>query len=191
VPVPNIGGLSATLYSIRGRQRHWGLLAVALFALPAWTQPKPEDLGQRSIEDLMNLEVTSVSKKGQKMSQAAAAIYVITPEDIKRSGATTIPDLLRMVPGMEVGQINSNTWAISARGFNHELADKLLVLIDGRSVYTQTFGGVRWDTQDVPLEDIARIEVIRGPGGTMWGANAVNGVINVITKRLGRRPARC
>src|SRR6267142_1688101 len=123
------------------------------------SQTPPGDLTQVSIENLMNFEVTSVSKKEQKMSQVAAAIFVITQEQIHRSGATNIPDLLRMVPGIEVGQINSNTWAISARGFNHELADKLLVLIDGRSVYTQTFGGVRWDTQDVPLEDIARIEV--------------------------------
>jgi iron complex outermembrane receptor protein len=136
----------------------------------------------------MNFEVTSASKKEQKMSQVAAAIFVITQEQIHRSGATNIPDLLRMVPGLDVGQINSNTWAISARGFNHELSDKLLVLIDGRSVYTPTFGGVTWDTQDVPLEDIDRIEVIRGPGGTVWGANAVNGVINIITKKAGDTP---
>jgi iron complex outermembrane receptor protein len=136
----------------------------------------------------MNVEVTSVSKKEQKMSQVAAAIFVINQEQIRRSGATNIPDLLRMVPGLDVAQINANTWAISARGFNHELSDKLLVLIDGRSVYTATFAGVTWDTQDVPLEDIDRIEVIRGPGGTIWGANAVNGVINIITKRAGDTP---
>lgn len=130
----------------------------------------------------MNINVTSVSKKEQKLSRVAAAIFVIGQEQIRRSGATNIPDLLRMVPGLNVAQINANTWAISARGFNHELADKLLVLIDGRSVYTETFAGVNWDTQDVPLEDIDRIEVIRGPGGTIWGANAVNGVINIITK---------
>jgi iron complex outermembrane receptor protein len=105
----------------------------------------------------MNLEVTSVSKKGQKLSQVAAAIFVITPEDIRQSGATNIPDLLRMVPGMDVAQINSNTWAISARGFNFQFASKLLVLIDGRAVYSPLFGGVNWDTQDVPLEDIGRI----------------------------------
>jgi iron complex outermembrane receptor protein len=131
----------------------------------------------------MNMEVTSVSKKDQKMSQVAAAIFVITPEDIRRSGATNIPDLLRMVPGLDVAQISASTWAISARGFNSEFANKLLVLLDGRAVYTPLFGGVYWDTQDVPLEDIERVEVIRGPGGTVWGANAVNGVINVITKR--------
>ena len=145
-----------------------------------WCQTAPDNL---SLEDLMNIQVTSVAKKDQKILRVAAAIFVITPEDIVRSGATNIPDLLRLVPGLNVGQINSNNWAISARGFNHELSDKLLVLIDGRSVYTLTFAGVNWDTQDVPLEDIARIEVIRGPGGTVWGANAVNGVINIITKK--------
>ena len=136
-----------------------------------------------SIEDLMNIEVTSVSKKEQKLSQAAAAIFVITQEDILRSGATNIPDLLRIVPGLDVSQINANNWAISARGFNHQFENKLLVLIDGRAVYTPLIGGVNWDVQDVPLEDIERIEVIRGPGGTLWGANAVNGVINILTKK--------
>jgi iron complex outermembrane recepter protein len=141
------------------------------------------DLGDLSIEELMNESVTSVSKRGQKLSQAAAALFVINQEDIRRSGALNIPDLLRIVPGLDVAQINSNTWAISARGFNHQFSDKLLVLIDGRAVYTPTNGGVNWDTQDVPLQDIERIEVIRGPGATVWGANAVNGVINVITKQ--------
>src|SRR5580693_8257371 len=152
-------------------------------AAPA-QQPSPPllpDLSDKSLEDLMNMQVTSVSKKEQKLSQVAAAILVITQEDIRRSGATNIPDLLRMVPGLDVAQINGNTWAISARGFNLQFANKLLVLIDGRAVYTPLFGGVYWDTQDVPLEDIDRIEVIRGPGATVWGANAVNGVINVIT----------
>jgi iron complex outermembrane recepter protein len=146
-------------------------------------QTPPGDLTQVSLENLMNIDVTSVSKKEQKLSQVAAAIFVITREDIRRSGATNIPDLLRMVPGMDVAQINSNTWAISTRGFNFQFASKLLVLIDGRAVYTGLFGGVNWDTQDVPLEDIERIEVIRGPGGAIWGANAVNGVINIITKK--------
>jgi len=151
-------------------------------------QSPPGDLTRVSIEDLMNLEVTSVSKKEQKLSQVAAAIFVITPEDIRQSGATNIPDLLRMVPGIDVAQINSNTWAISARGFNFQFASKLLVLIDGRAVYSPLFGGVNWDTQDVPLEDIERIEVIRGPGGAVWGANAVNGVINIITKKAEETP---
>jgi len=143
--------------------------------------PTP-DLTVMSLEDLMNVEVTSVSKKEQKLSQAAAAVYVITQEDIRRSGAINIPDVLRMAPGVDVAQISGHLWAISIRGFGERFTDKVLVLIDGRSVYTPTNSGVNWDQQDVPLEDIERIEVIRGPGGTVWGANAVNGVINIITK---------
>jgi iron complex outermembrane receptor protein len=145
--------------------------------------PPPTDLTNISLEDLMNVEVTSVSKKEQKLSQAGAAVYVISQEDIRRSGATNIPDLLRQAPGVDVAQIDANTYAISIRGFNDRLADKVLVLIDGRTVYTPTTSGVYWDQQDVPLEDIERIEVIRGPGGTVWGANAINGVINIMTKR--------
>jgi len=141
------------------------------------------DLTQLSIENLMNVEVTSVSKKEQKLSRTATAIFVITQEDIRRSGATNIPDVLRIVPGLDVAQINANTWAISARGLNGEFSNELLVLVDGRNVYTPTTGGVFWDVLNVPLEDIERIEVIRGPGGSVWGANAVNGVINVITKK--------
>ena len=140
------------------------------------------DLSQISIEDLMNIKVTSVSKTEQKMSRAAAAIFVITQEDIHHSGATNIPDLLRMVPGLDVSQINANAWSVSSRGFNQQFTNKLLVLIDGRAVYSPLLGGVNWDTQDVPLDDIDRIEVIRGPGATIWGANAVNGVINIVTK---------
>ena len=131
----------------------------------------------------MNIQVTSVSGTDQKLSQAAAAVFVITQEDIRRSGAKNIPDLLRIVPGLDVAQINANTWAVSARGFNHQFTDKLLVLVDGRAVYSPLLGGVNWDTQDVPLEDIDRIEVIRGPGATLWGANAVNGVINITTRK--------
>jgi len=126
--------------------------------------------------------VTSVSKKEQKLSEAAAAIDVITQDDIRRSGATSIPEALRVVPGLQVARLDANKWAVSARGFNGRFANKLLVLIDGRSVYTPLFSGVWWDAQNVLLEDIARIEVIRGPGATLWGANAVNGVINIITK---------
>ncbi|HTR35709.1 MAG TPA: TonB-dependent receptor [Bryobacteraceae bacterium] len=140
------------------------------------------DLTDATLEDLMNMQVTSVSKREQKVSHAGAAIFVITQEDIRRSGVTNIPDLLRMAPGVDVARIDSNKWAISIRGFNDQHADKVLVLIDGRSVYSPSFSGVFWDSQDVPLEDIDRIEVIRGPGGTVWGANAMNGVINIITK---------
>jgi iron complex outermembrane recepter protein len=165
------------------------LLARAGVAQSLPSPPSPaQPAGSRylatvSLEDLMNTRVTSVSKTEQKMSQAAAAIAVITQEDIRRSGARNIPDLLRMVPGMDVSQINANSWAASARGFNQQFSNNLLVLIDGRAVYTPLLGGVNWDTQDVLLEDIDRIEVIRGTGATVWGANAVNGVINIVTKR--------
>jgi iron complex outermembrane recepter protein len=157
--------------------------ALALYALPGWPQQTPPDLAEKSLEDLMNVEVTSVSKKAEKLSQTASAVFVITPEDISRSGSTNLPDLLRMVPGVDVAQINANTWAISVRGLNQRFSNELLVLVDGRSVYTTEFGGVYWDSLDLPLEDIERIEVIRGPGGSAWGANAVNGVINIITKK--------
>jgi iron complex outermembrane recepter protein len=153
-------------------------------AQAASTSPQG-DLTQVSIENLMNMEVTSASKKEQKLSKVAAAIFVITQEDIRRSGATNIPDVLRMVPGLDVAQINGSTWAIGARGFNQQFSNKLLVMIDGRVVYTPNFAGVYWDTTDLPLEDIERIEVIRGPGGTIWGANAVNGVISIFTKTAG------
>ena len=151
-------------------------------AAPVSAQTQPQDLSKLSVEDLMNIEVTSVSKKEQKLSRIASAIFVITQDDIQRSGATNIPDLLRMVPGLDVAQIYGSAWEISSRGFNSQFANKLLVLIDGRTVYSPLFAGVYWDVQDVPLEDIDRIEVIRGPGATVWGANAVNGVINIITK---------
>src|SRR5579863_1120563 len=144
-------------------------------AIPSPAQTPPRDLTQFSLEDLMNVQVISVSKKEQKLAKTGAAIFVITQEDIRRSGATNIPDLLRMVPGVDVAQVDANSWAISSRGFNDQIADKLLVLIDGRSVYDPSFSGVYWDQQNVPLEDIERIEVIRGPGATVWGANAVNG----------------
>lgn len=141
-----------------------------------------------SLEDLMNVQVTTASKTEQKLSRVAAAVFVISQDDIKKSGATNIPDLLRMVPGIDVAQINANTWAISARGLNDRFSNELLVMVDGRTVYTPTFGGVLWDTLDLPLEDIERIEVIRGPGGSVWGANAVNGVINIITKKAADTP---
>jgi iron complex outermembrane receptor protein len=157
----------------------------ALVALPAWPQSSPKDLAGESLEDLMNIQVTSVSKREEKVSRTGAAIFVITAEDIRRSGATNIPDLLRMVPGLDVAQISASTWAISARGFNGRFSNELLVMVDGRTVYTPSFGGVFWDAQDMPLEDIERIEVIRGPGGSVWGTNAVNGVINIITKTAG------
>jgi iron complex outermembrane receptor protein len=135
-----------------------------------------------SIEQLMEIDVTSVSRRSEPVSRAAAAITVLTADDIRRSGANNLPDVLRLATSLEVAQSNGNTWAISSRGFNTTTANKLLVLIDGRSIYTPLYSGVFWDAQDVMLEDIDRIEIIRGPGAALWGANAVNGVINVITR---------
>src|SRR5256714_12226929 len=149
----------------------------------AQTSRSVPDVTAMSMEDLMNMQVTSVSKRTQKVADAAAAIFVITQEDIRRSGATSIPEALRMVPGLQVARIDENKWAIASRGFNGRFDNKLLVLIDGRSVYTPLFSGVYWNVQDVMLEDVDRIEVIRGPGATLWGANAVDGVINVISKK--------
>lgn len=140
------------------------------------------DLTELTIEALMDIEITSVSRKPQSLANTAAAVFVISQEDIQRSGATTIPDLLRMVPGVQVARIDANKWAVSIRGSNGRFDSKLQVLKDGRSLYTPLFSGVFWETQDTPFEDIERIEVIRGPGAAMWGANAVNGVINIITK---------
>jgi iron complex outermembrane receptor protein len=159
-------------------------LAVCLTATTeAQTSRSVPDVANMSMEDLMNMQVTSVSKRTQKVADAAAAIFVITQEDIRRSGATSIPEALRLAPGLEVARIDENKWAIGSRGFNGRFDNKLLVLIDGRSVYTPLFSGVYWNVQDVMLEDVDRIEVIRGPGATLWGANAVDGVINVITKK--------
>ena len=160
----------------------WGMGLMFMAGQGLRAQDAPQDFAKMSLEDLMNVEVTSVSKKQQKISQVASAIYVISQEDIRQSGGTNIPDLLRMVPGLDVAQINGNTWAISSRGFNTQYAFQLLVLIDGRTVYSPLSSGVYWDVQEVPLIDIDRIEVIRGPGATIWGSNAVNGVINIITK---------
>jgi iron complex outermembrane receptor protein len=158
------------------------LVGLCTAAISFGQSPAARDLTQYSLEDLLNIRVTSVSKKEQALSKTGAAVHVITQEEIRRSGANNIPDLLRMVPGVDVARIDSNSWAISVRGSSDRYANKVLVLIDGRSVYNPGFSGVFWEEQDVPLEDIERIEVIRGPGGTVWGANAVNGVINIITK---------
>ena len=141
-----------------------------------------EDFIDFSLEELMNIEIITASKRPEKLVNAAASIFAITQEDIRRSGATCLPELLRMVPGLNVGRIDSNKWAVSTRGFNVRFANKLLVLIDGRTLYVNCYAGVYWELQEIMLEDIERIEVIRGPGATLWGANAVNGVINIITK---------
>lgn len=139
------------------------------------------DLASMELEQLMDMNVTTVSKREQTFNTAAAAIYTITQEDIRRTAATSLPEILAQAPGMEVARINPSMWAISARGFNSQFANKLLVLIDGRSTYTPLFSGVYWDSQMPPLDDIQRIEIIRGPGASLWGSNAVNGVINIIT----------
>ncbi|MDH3440317.1 MAG: TonB-dependent receptor [Gammaproteobacteria bacterium] len=158
------------------------LTLIASLALAADADVAQDDLIELSLEELLNVEVTSVSRRSQSLSTAAAAVFVISEQDIRRSGATTIPGALRMVPGVNVAQIDGNKWAVTARGFNGRFAAKLLVLVDGRTVYTPLFSGVFWDIQDISLESIERIEVIRGPGATLWGANAVNGIINIITK---------
>jgi iron complex outermembrane receptor protein len=168
-------------------------MSVILFApLGSAQEPdrgaSPRRLKRLSIEQLTNLEVTSVSRRPESLSRAASAIQVITNEDIRRAGATRLPEALRLASNLEVAQIDSRQWAISARGFNNATANKLLVLIDGRTVYTPLYAGVFWDVQDVPLWDVERIEVISGPGATLWGANAVNGVINIITKSGGDTP---
>ena len=143
-----------------------------------------EALGDLSLQDLMavEVEVTSVARRGQSVKDAAAAIFVLSNADIIRSGATTIPDLLRYVPGVHVGLVNGHTSAVSVRGLSGGLSNKLLVMIDGRTVYTPLFAGAVWSKENPPIEDIERIEVIRGPGGSVWGANAFNGVVNIITK---------
>jgi iron complex outermembrane recepter protein len=164
---------------------HFGLaLALGLSTFPAGAaqEPSQTDLRGMDVEDLMNIKVTSASKREQSLARTAAAVFVINQEEIRRSGATNIPDLLRMAPGVDVEQIDANAWAISVRGFNSRYSNKVLVLIDGRTVYTPSFSGVFWEHLDMPLENIDRIEVIRGPGATVWGANAVNGVISIFTK---------
>lgn len=177
----------------RGRERafraSFGLILLGLigtsstgFAQSQRSLPSPSALKKMSVDELMDLQVTSVSKRLEKLSEAASAIQVITGDDVRRSGATSLPEALRQASNLEVAQIDSRQWAISARGFNNVFADKMLVLVDGRTVYTPLYAGVYWDVQDTMLEDLDRIEVISGPGATQWGSNAVNGVINVTTK---------
>jgi iron complex outermembrane receptor protein len=143
------------------------------------------DLADLSLEELSSLTVTSVSRRAEPLSVVASAIQVITADDIRRAGATRIGEALRLAPNLQVAQINGDGFAVSARGFNSSTANKLLVMIDGRTIYSPLFAGVFWEAQDVPLYDVERIEVISGPGGTLWGANAVNGVINIITRPAG------
>jgi len=164
--------LGATLLLLRG------LRVPAASAAQADDSPvdlSMKDLANLSLDELTNVKVTSASKKEERLSKAPAAIFVVTSEDIRRGGFTSIPEALRMVPGLYVARINADHWSVSARGFSDYLNNKMLVLVDGRNVYDPSFGGVEWDQQEVPMEDIDRIEVIRGPGGTLWGVNAVTG----------------
>ena len=181
--------ISGTCWVLAARGKRCGrlvafgaLLAAAPVMVFAAEPTQSADLADLSIEELGNIQVTSVSKRAESLSDAPASIFVITGEDIRRSGATTLPEALRLAPNLEVARIDARNYAISARGFNGLFANKMLVMIDGRTVYTPLFSGVFWDAQDVMLEDVERIEVISGPGGTLWGTNAVNGVINVITR---------
>ncbi len=163
----------------------WGITSVPSQPADNTQATRPStavDLTQLSFEELGQIKVTSVSKKSESLSGAAAAVHVITQDDLRRSGVTSLAAALRMAPGLDVAQANARQWAISARGFNDIFANRLLVLMDGRTLYTPLFSGVFWDETDTVLEDVDRIEVIRGPGATLWGANAVNGVINIITK---------
>ncbi|HUO07553.1 MAG TPA: TonB-dependent receptor [Phycisphaerae bacterium] len=203
----NAGGNSARI-EVRERARIW-CAAILIGALPAraWSAGNdivaPEltldaatlpasskgagaaadpDLTNLSLEDLLNIEVTSVSKQKQRIGDAAAAVFVISQDDIHRSGMTTIPELLRLAPGLDVAQASAGQWAVGSRGMNAVHNDNLLVLMDGRTVYQTLFSGVYWDQVDYVLADLDRIEVVRGPGATLWGANAVNGVINIVTK---------
>jgi iron complex outermembrane recepter protein len=183
---------AASLYPIVPHPpRRAGRLALAVMAALAWAgvaapaRGATPDLLAMSLEELMQVPVTSVAAWPRALSDTPAAMYVITAEDIRRSGARTLPELLREVPGMDVARVGASAWAVSARGFTGRYANMLLVMVDGRTVYSPMFGGVFWEDQAIPLDEIERIEVIRGPGGTLWGANAVNGVINIITYAAG------
>ncbi len=185
VPLP-AANFTCLFHSARGRFVRCALAFLAMTA-PVVVQSdqainSPAELKGLTLEQLMNVQVTSVSRQAEPLFSLPSAVQVITHEDIQRSGATSIPEALRLAPNLQVAQVDSRQWAISARGFNNGLANKLLVMIDGRVVYTPLFAGVFWDVQDTLLEDLDRIEVISGPGATLWGANAVNGVINIITK---------
>ncbi len=171
----------------RSRAASRTLVTIAIMAAcVALALPAPATAGSSvldlSLEELLQVKVTSPSKKAQRLEDVAAAVFVLTSEDLRRSGVTSIPDALRMVPGLQVARIDASKWAISCRGFNDRFANKMLVLVDGRTAYTELFAGVFWEALDTLLEDVERIEVIRGPGGSVWGANAVNGVVNIITK---------
>lgn len=174
-------GCASAAHRSRVRSSVLGVLLAAVIPFQSAAAQPAKDLADLSLEELSNIEVTSVSRRAEPLSDAPASIFVITREDIRRAGVTSLPEALRLAPNLQVARTNANSYAISARGFNNSVGNKLLVLIDGRIVYTPLFSGVFWNAQDVMLEDVERIEVISGPGATLWGANAVNGVINVTT----------
>lgn len=168
--------------------------ATAGLALLLWTLTLPLaalsrefdiDIKGANIEQLMQISITTTSRHEEELQRSAAAVFVLSRDDIRRSHVTNVPEALRLVPGVQVARIDANKWSVSIRGFNSRTANKLLVLVDGRSIYDPLFAGVFWEARDVNLEEIERIEVVRGPGGTLWGANAVNGVINIITRHAG------
>jgi len=163
-------------------------LTAGLAATTAANAADTGDLFDLSIEQLVNLEVTSVARKAESLSDTASAVYVVTREDIEQHGVRTIPDALRLAPGLSVLQVDANKWAVSARGFQGRFSNKLLVMMDGRMLYTPSFSGVWWDVQNTLIEEIERIEIIRGPGAVVWGTNAVNGVVNIITRSASREP---
>lgn len=157
----------------------WFLCVVAI---PTASTALEVDITGSTIEQLMNIAVTTVSRRQADLQSTPAAVHVVSRDDLRRAAVTSVPDALRLIPGVQVASIDANKWAVSIRGFNSRTANKILVLVDGRSVYDPLFGGVFWEARDVPVDEIERIEVIRGPGGTLWGTNAVNGVINIITR---------
>ncbi|MFT5089618.1 MAG: iron complex outermembrane receptor protein [Planctomycetota bacterium] len=159
---------------------------VVLLCRPVLAQKASFDLGSLSMEELMDLEVSLTSRTETKLFETAAAVFVLTGDEIRRAGVTSLPEALRLVPGMQVASIDGNKWAVSARGFTNRFANKLLVLVDGRHIYSPLFAGVFWETVDVVLEDVERIEVVRGPGATLWGANAVNGIVHIVTKNANQ-----
>ena len=183
---PSATSPAATVCPLHGLRRcaprkSWVALAASLVAAGALAAPSQDPISF-SLEELMSMEISSAAKKVQRLADAATAIHVLNHEDIRRSGATNLPELLRLVPGVQVARIDGSRYAVSIRGFGNRYSGKLLVLQDGRTLYSPLFSGTYWEAQDVVLEDIERIEVIRGPGGTLWGANAMNGVINILTR---------
>jgi len=174
--------MNTTSFDCVIRQTGLALCLLTFASLPAFAKDEVTTYKKLSLQELMDIEVTSVSRRPEKLSDTASAIQVITGDDVRRSGATSIPEALRLATNLNVAQRNAQAWAISARGFNTELSNKLLVLMDGRTVYSPLFSGTFWDVQDYVLDDLDRIEVISGPGSALWGANAVNGVINITTK---------